>query len=122
MKRAELPAIPRKVIREAVVNAMCHRQYSITGSIRVLLSGDRLEVVNPGAPPNGVTPENMKAGVSVPRNYFLVQVLKNRGYIDQLGRGLPMIFAEVRRASGREPEIRIEGDQTRLIVPRADVT
>lgn len=120
VRRVEFPSIPGKVLREALVNAMCHRQYAITGPIRVLLFGDRLEVVNPGAPPNGVTPENMRAGVSVPRNYFLVQNLKNRGYIDQLGRGLPMIFAEVKRASGQDPAIRIEGDQTRLVIPRAD--
>ena len=60
LRRKERPAIARKVLREALVNAVCHRQYAITGPVRLLLFSDRLEVISPGAPPNGVTEENMQ--------------------------------------------------------------
>jgi ATP-dependent DNA helicase RecG len=121
LKREEKLAIARKVLREALVNAVCHRQYAITGPVRLLLFSDRLEVISPGAPPNGVTEENMqRGGISVPRNYFLFQNLKNMNYVDMLGRGLEMIYKEIKTATGRDPKIEIRGEETRLILWRAD--
>jgi ATP-dependent DNA helicase RecG len=122
LRRKERPAIARKVLREALVNAVCHRQYAITGPVRLLLFSDRLEVISPGAPPNGVTEENMqRGGISVPRNYFLFQNLKNMNYVDMLGRGLEMIYKEIKTATGRDPRVEIKGEETRLILWRADL-
>ena len=121
LKRKERAAIARKVLREALVNAVCHRQYAITGPVRLLLFSERLEVISPGAPPNGVTEENMqRGGISVPRNYFLFQNLKNMNYVDMLGRGLEMICKEIKTATGRDPKIEIRGEETRLILWRRD--
>jgi hypothetical protein len=93
----------------------------ITGPVRLLLFPDRLEVISPGAPPNGVTEENMqRGGISVPRNYFLFQNLKNMNYVDMLGRGLEMIYKEIKTATGRDPKIEVKGEETRLILWRAD--
>jgi ATP-dependent DNA helicase RecG len=123
LKREEKPAIARKVLREALVNAVCHRQYAITGPVRLLLFSDRLEVISPGAPPNGVTEENMqRGGISVPRNYFLFQNLKNMNYVDMLGRGLEMIYKEIKTATGRDPRIEIRGEETRLILWQANLS
>ncbi len=121
LKREERPAIARGVLREALVNAVCHRHYSITGPVRLLLFSDRLEVISPGAPPNGVTEENMqRGGISVPRNDILFQNLKNMNYVDMLGRGIELIYKEIKAATGRDLKIEIKGEETRLILWRAD--
>ena len=92
MKREETIQIPLKVIRETLVNAVCHRDYSMsTQKIFVYLFRHRLEVTSPGKIPNTITVEKMLYGYSAPRNIFLVKYLDNMRYIDGLGRGIPMI-------------------------------
>ena len=92
------------VIREAIVNSLVHRNYSISGSkIRVLMYDDRIEFRRPGRLPNTVTIEKMKIGVSYARNPFLVKYMENMIYIDQLGRGTPMILKKMKEAGAKEP-------------------
>ena len=89
-KRVEKEIYPDLVLREAVVNALVHRNYSIVGSkIRIFMFHDRLEFRSPGRLPNTVTIEKMKVGVSYARNPFLVKYMENIRYIDQLGKGFP---------------------------------
>lgn len=88
---------PDKVFRELIVNAVCHRNYSIYGSkIRVFLFRDRLEVISPGRLPNTVTIEKLKSGVSYAVNPIIVKFMENLNYIDKLGRGLPMVYFEAK--------------------------
>ena len=89
---------PEKVFRELVVNACCHRNYSITGSsIRVFIFSNRLEVISPGELPNTVTIEKLKSGVSYAVNPVIVKFMENMNYIDKLGRGLPMVWQEAQK-------------------------
>ncbi len=86
---------PDKVFRELIVNACCHRNYSIHGSkTRVFMFDNRLEVISPGRLPNTVTVEKLKAGVSYAVNPIIVKFMENMGYVDKLGRGLPMVYRE----------------------------
>lgn len=117
LKQKQYWPIPRLVLREGIVNAMVHRDYTITGAkVRVFLFKDRLEIRSPGRPPNTVTVENMKIGISVPRNPLLIQIMHHLQYIQMVGLGIPMIFSEMRRL-GVEPEIRIEEEETILSIP-----
>ena len=96
MKREETIQIPLKVIRETLVNAVCHRDYSMSAQkITVYLFRNRLEVTSPGKIPNTNSVEKMLCGYSAPRNMFLVKYLDNMRYIDGLGRGIPMIKREM---------------------------
>ncbi|MCB1190086.1 MAG: putative DNA binding domain-containing protein [Leptospiraceae bacterium] len=89
---------PDKVFRELIVNACCHRNYSIYGSkVRVFLFSDRLEVSSPGRLPNTITIEKLIAGVSYAVNPVIVKFMENMNYMDKLGRGLPMVFAESKK-------------------------
>lgn len=84
-----------KVFRELIVNACCHRNYSISGSrIRVFVFDDRLEVMSPGRLPNSVSIAKIRAGVSYAVNPAIVKFMENLNYIDKLGRGLPMVCRE----------------------------
>ena len=97
LERVELHQIPILVLREAVANAIIHRDYSIVGAeSQLLLFDDRLEVHSPGALPNTVTIENMKVGKSVSRNPQVMRYFENIRYVDRLGRGVPMIFREMK--------------------------
>jgi len=92
-QRKENILIPHKVVREAIVNAVAHRDYSISQrKIMVYLFQDRLEITSPGNLPNTLTLDKIRYGNSAPRNIFLVKYLDNMRYFDGLGRGIPMII------------------------------
>jgi len=96
LKREEITVIPRKVIRESLVNAVCHRDYSIANQkITVYKFSDRFEITSPGNLPNTLTVEKIRYGNSAPRNLFLLKFLDNFRYIDGLGRGIPMMIKEM---------------------------
>jgi len=95
LKREEEPHYPDKVFRELITNACVHRNYSITGSIiRIFIYSDRIEFISPGPLPNTVRIEKLPVGVSFARNPTLVRFMENLGYVDKIGRGLPMVCQE----------------------------
>lgn len=115
--RVEKPNYPDKVFRELLVNAVVHRNYSITGSqIRLLLFRDRLECVSPGRLPNTVSVEKLAVGTSFARNPLLVRFMENFGYMDKLGRGLPMVCQEARKL-GVQVKFIESGEEFRVILP-----
>ncbi|MEW6754770.1 MAG: RNA-binding domain-containing protein [Candidatus Latescibacterota bacterium] len=104
--RRDIPLVPERVLREAVVNAVVHRDYAITGS-KVLLEvfADRVVVTSPGALPNQMTEEIVKAGGSPrSRNELMANYLSTLGgYMEQRGRGWPVMRSLMRRVNGTEP-------------------
>ena len=117
LKREEKEAYPVVVLREAIVNSLVHRNYSISGSkIRVFMFDDRIEFRSPGRLPNTVTIEKMKIGVSYARNPFLVKYMENMRYIDQLGRGVPMLIKKMKEKGAREPLLVEQGEEFFLII------
>ena len=98
-------------VREAVVNAVVHRDYAVEGTdIEVSLFGDRLEVISPGRLPNGVTVAKMKEGVvRVTRNELLKDILRAYGCIVRYGMGVRnRIIGSTRLHSGTEPDLEEE--------------
>lgn len=92
-RRTETVLIPLKVIREAIVNAVVHRDYSLSQrKIQVHVFSDRVEITSPGKLANTLTLEKIRYGNSAPRNIFLVKFLDNMRYFDGLGRGIPMML------------------------------
>ncbi len=110
MKREEKIYYPKKVLREAVVNAIVHRDYSIAGAkIRIFMFSDRIEFRSPGRLMDNVTVEKMRCGISKARNTVLVRYMENLRYIDYLGRGIPTIFKCMRDIDAPEPELEEAG-------------
>ena len=98
---------PESVIREVVVNALVHRDYSIAGT-DILLSvfSDRLEVQSPGRLPNTVTPEGMRLGIRYARNQTLVNVMRDYGYVDARGMGVrKKIIPGMKAHNDTEPDL-----------------
>jgi len=87
-----------KVLRELIVNAVIHRNYSIMGSrIRIFQFDDRLEFISPGRLPNTISIEKLRYGVSYASNPVILKFLENMRYADKLGRGLPLVYQEAKR-------------------------
>lgn len=117
LERVEKEEIPERVIREAIANACIHRDYTIYGAkIRVFMFEDRLEIRSPGIPPNTVTVDNMKTGISVYRNPVIVKFINDYHLAEGMGRGIPMIIREMKKISGKEPKIEILENETNLII------
>ncbi len=86
--REERAEYPLPVVREAIVNAVAHRDYAIRGEgIRLLMFSDHMEVYSPGRLPGHVTLENL-VEERFSRNEAIVQVLSDMGYIERLGYGI----------------------------------
>ena len=92
---------PREAIREAVVNAFTHRDWTRYSEVEVIRYADRLEVSSPGALPNGMTVEKMLAGQRTPRNLLISEVLRDYDYADARGMGVRNKIVPLMRTSQR---------------------
>ena len=106
-RRIDRTAYPEAVLREAVVNALAHRDYSLWGSdVTLAIFSDRLEIQSPGRLPNTVTVEGMRAGLRYARNQNLVNILRDYRYVDFRGMGVrEKIIPGMRRHNGTEAEL-----------------
>lgn len=117
IKREEKEEYPILVLREAIVNTLVHRNYSISGSkIRIFMFDNRIEFHSPGRLPNTVTIDKMKIGISYARNPFLVKYMENLRYIDQLGRGIPMILKTMKETGAKQPLLQESGEEFILTI------
>lgn len=89
--RIELPTFDEVSVREALLNAVAHRDYRLGGSVFVRQHTQRLEVVSPGGLPPGVTPENILDQQN-PRNRRLAEALAKCGLIERAGQGMNLMF------------------------------
>lgn len=88
-RRRDVPQYPPVALREAVINAVAHADYSQVGSpIRIAVFDDRVEIENPGLLQFGLTIEEMKRGVSKLRNRVIGRVFHELGLIEQWGSGI----------------------------------
>lgn len=88
LEREDKSEYPPEAVREAIVNAVAHRDYSITGDqIRIFMFADRIEVYSPGRLPGPVTVDNI-VEERFSRNEAVVQVLGDLGFIERLGYGI----------------------------------
>jgi len=112
-RRVERWTYPVEVIREVVVNALVHRDYLLSATdIEMSLYADRLEVISPGRLPNGITPERMKTGCRAARNQILKDTMRDYGYLEHIGMGVPRkIVKGMLEHNGTEPDLVEDGEQ-----------
>jgi ATP-dependent DNA helicase RecG len=111
--RKDVPQYLKESVREAIVNAIAHRHYSIIGSkIRLFVFNNRLEVRSPGKIPNTVTIEQMKTSCHYARNPVIVKFLQHFGYVEDIGLGIPnKIIRLMKEHAGKEPELKELGEE-----------
>ena len=114
LERIELLEYPEAALREAIFNAIIHKDYSSTFSF-LRVYDDRLEIWNPGLLPEQLTIESLKRNhSSYPRNHNIATVFFRAGYVEAWGRGTTKIFSSCLQASLPEPVL--EEDQGGLRV------
>ncbi|MGM0486690.1 MAG: ATP-binding protein [Planctomycetota bacterium] len=112
-RRKERWTYPSESVREAIVNAVVHRDYLLSSTtIELSVYEDRLEIVSPGRLPNGITPERMRTGCRAARNQLLKDVMRDYGYLEHMGMGIPRkIVKGMLSHNGTEPELIEDGEQ-----------
>ena len=119
MRRERRWQYPTDAVREAVVNAFAHRDWTRNEEVEVVRYANRLAVTSPGALQNTMTVEKMIAGQRSPRNPLIVEVLRDYAYVDARGMGVRnKIIPLTRQSSGREPDFDATEDHLQVTMWR----
>ena len=121
IRRKDVWSIPLTILREALINAIVHADYSQKGApIRVSFFDDRIEIENPGILLPGMTVEDVKQGVSKIRNRVIARVFRELDLIEQWGSGFRRILKDADELGLPQPEIIEIGMRVRFIVYLAE--
>jgi ATP-dependent DNA helicase RecG len=111
---------PPEAVREVVLNALAHRDWTRAVDIEVVVYADRLEVVSPGRLPNSMTVEKMLAGQRSPRNPLIMDILRDYGYVDARGMGIRRkVVPLMRDQNAHEPVFQATEDFLKTTLFRA---
>ena len=111
--------LPELAVREAIVNAVCHRDYADNGSVQIMLFSDRLEILNPGTLPKGWTAERLlRTHDSKARNLTIAQALNWAGYVEKSGNGTESIVRRCLDAGLPKPEYHPDNVDFKVIIWR----
>lgn len=113
--RVGVPDYPERALREAVANALIHRDYLRLGAVHFQWHPDRIEISNPGGFPDGVRLDNLLVTAPRPRNPLLADVFKRAGIVERAARGIDTIFYEQLR-NGRPAPSYARSDATGVTV------
>jgi ATP-dependent DNA helicase RecG len=116
LRREESWEYPLEGLREAVVNAICHRDYASSANVQVRIFDDRLEVWNPGDLPEGMTVDDLRRPhESKPRNKLVANAFFLIKYIEQFGTGIQRILDDCRSHQLPEPNFQVQGHSFRAV-------
>ena len=108
LQREEILEIPEVALREAVINAVCHRNYFEKGAnIVIAIFSDRVEISNPGGLPSGLSKESF-GHKSITRNPLIADLLHRIGYIEKIGTGIKRIKDAIAETSNCSVEFKID--------------
>lgn len=114
--RIDIRDYPMEAIREALLNAVVHRDYAFSGSILISIFDDRIEFVSIGGLVKGISYEDMLLGVSIQRNENLANVFYRLNLIEAFGTGIPKIMRCYAEYS-QTPEIIVTDNAFKIILP-----
>lgn len=116
LERIENKDYPDEALREALLNALVHRDYSFSGSIVVNVNDDAMEFISLGGLVPGLTAEDVRSGISQPRNRRLAEIFHRLKLIESYGTGIRRIYALYSNCS-EQPEIVVTPNVFKLILP-----
>lgn len=102
---------PKEAIRELLVNAFAHRDWTRQNDVHLTVYSDRMEIESPGSLPNGMTIEKIKEGQQTPRNTNLVRILRDYGFLDDRGMGIRLkVIPLTLENNGKAPDFEASED------------
>jgi len=113
----EFPDLSWEVAREAVLNAMTHRDYFLRQGILVSLYRDRMEIISPGGFMGDITPENILRHPPLHRNELLARVFQTIGLVNRVGIGVDRIYDGLLRLGKDIPRYSADEAHVRLVIP-----
>ncbi|HSW61391.1 MAG TPA: ATP-binding protein, partial [bacterium] len=120
LRREKKFIYPLEAIRETVVNAFAHRDWTRFADIEVASYSDRLEVISPGSFQNSMTIEKMIAGQRCARNPIVVEVLRDYGYVDARGMGIrTKVIPLMKKFLNRDPVFKATEDYVSVTLPNS---
>jgi ATP-dependent DNA helicase RecG len=112
VRRKERPAYPPEAIREVMINALIHRDYLLAATdIELSVYSDRVEVISPGRLPNGITTTRMRAGCRAARNQLLKDIMRDYGYLEHMGLGVPRKIVKCMLENNGTDPVLLEEDE-----------
>ncbi|MGE3919536.1 MAG: RNA-binding domain-containing protein [Gammaproteobacteria bacterium] len=121
LKRNQKLEIPEIAIREALLNAIVHRNYHITAPSKIAIYDNRVEIFSPGQFPGPININNLLSGITYLRNPSICKILREAEYIEKLGTGFITIFTTYEKEGLKKPQI-IEGENfIKYILPRGAI-
>jgi len=110
IQRVDRYAVPIEAIREAIINAVVHRDYSISGSdIKFAIFDDRIEITSPGQLPRSLEIDDLESGRSEIRNKVIARFFREIKFIEQWGTGIIKMIDYCREAGLKSPEFKENG-------------
>ena len=116
LERIESPDYPQEAIREALLNAIVHRDYSYSGSIIINVNDREMEFISIGGLLPGLSPDDIRAGISQPRNKNLAAVFHRLRLIESYGTGIRRIYAAYADCP-TQPRIEITSNTFKIVLP-----
>lgn len=117
--RVDKKAYPTEAIREALLNAIVHREYSFSASTLISIFDNRIEFVSIGGLARGISQSDILLGISIARNKKLADVFYRLHLIEAYGTGMPKII-EAYREYGLEPHIEISDNAFKITLPNTN--
>ena len=108
---------PFAAIRELIINAFTHRDWTKNNYVRITAYSNRLEVISPGGLPNGMTIEKIKSGAQMLRNPKCTRIFRDYGYLEDQGMGIRRkVIPLMLEKNGREPDFEATEDAFKVIL------
>lgn len=116
LEREERSDYPPEAIREALLNAIVHRDYSFSGSIIINVNDNETEFISIGGLLPGLSPDDIRSGISQPRNKSLAEIFHRLHLIESYGTGIRRIYNLYRNCSV-QPRIEITSNTFKIVLP-----
>ncbi len=116
LERVESVDYPEEALREALLNALVHRDYSFSGSIIINVNANEIEFISIGGLLPGLSPDDIRSGISQPRNRKLAEIFHRLHLIESYGTGIRKIY-NLYRDSAVGPRIEVTSNTFKIILP-----
>ena len=121
LERVELPDYPEDALREALLNAIIHRDYSYSGSIIINVNDFGIEFISIGGLLPGLSADDIRNGISQPRNRKLAEIFHRLRLIESYGTGIRKIYTLYKNCAV-QPRIKVTNNTFKLVLPNMNAS
>lgn len=121
LERIEKQDYPEEALREALLNALVHRDYSFSGSIIINVNDERMEFISIGGLLPGLSANDIRIGISQPRNKKLAEIFHRLRLIESYGTGIRRIYKLYEKCSA-QPVIEVTSNAFKIVLPNMNTT